>query len=73
MDGPSGRIDPLIKTDREEVLIAPAGRYTLHVSQPGFQPQQRQVTIQANDLLVLVPVRAVIQVVLEPERSPNEP
>ena len=74
LEGSFGRIDPLIKTDREQVLIAPAGPATLHVSQPGFQSQQRQVQIQANNLLALVPLRPVIQIVLEPELSPsNEP
>jgi len=74
LEGPTGRIDPLIKTDREQVLIAPAGRYTLQVSQAGFQSQQKQVTIQPNDLLALVPARPVIQIILEPELSPsNEP
>ena len=74
LEGPFGRVDPLIKTDREQVLIAPAGPATLHVSQPGFQSQQRQVQIQANSLLALVPLRPVIQIVLEPELSPsNEP
>jgi hypothetical protein len=74
LEGPTGRIDPLIKTDCETILIAPAGKYMLHVSQKGFQPQQKEVTIQSNDLLALVPSRPVIEVILEPELSPsNEP
>ena len=74
LEGPTGRIDPLIKTDREQVLIAPSGRYTLHVSGAGFQSQHKQVTIQPNDLLALVPARPVIPIILEPKLSPsNEP
>jgi hypothetical protein len=74
LDGPAGPIHPLMKTDRESVLIAPAGRYTLHVTQAGFQSQQREVTIRPNDLLALVPSRPVIEIILQPELSPsNEP
>jgi hypothetical protein len=74
LEGSAGRIDPVIKTDCETILIAPAGRYSLHVSRKGFQSQQKEVTIQPNDLLALVPTRPVIEVILEPELSPsNEP
>ncbi|MBP8302554.1 MAG: carboxypeptidase regulatory-like domain-containing protein [Phycisphaerae bacterium] len=71
LEGPDGQIRPWVQTDREQVLIAPAGDYTLRVSQPGFQAEQRPVAIQANDLLALVPVRPVIQVLLEPEPTPS--
>jgi len=74
LEGRSGRIEPVLRTDIENVFIAPAGRYQLFASGKGLVTRQKQVVITANDLLAVVPVRPVVQLILESERNPsNEP
>lgn len=59
-----GRISPLSMSPQELVFVAPVGEYTLHVTHPGFEPQRRAVTVQANDIIALYPERPVVRVQL---------
>ena len=65
LEGTDGRIDPVVRTDREQIFVAPAGSYRLHASYDGFPTQHKDVSIEANALMALYPERSLVQVRLE--------
>lgn len=61
LEGSSGRVDPTIRTDREQIFVVPAGDYQLHAAYDGFGTQHMDVSIEANELMALRPGRALVQ------------
>jgi hypothetical protein len=65
LEGPDGRIDSAVRTDREQIFVVPAGLYQLHAAYDGFETQQRDVSIEANEMMALHPDRSLVLMRLE--------
>ncbi len=61
LEGPDGRINPTIRTDREQIFVVPAGDYQLHAAYDGFGTRHKDVSIEANELMALRPGRTLVQ------------
>lgn len=49
LEGPAGRIEPSLVSDRTVFFNGPPGDYTLHVSRPGYEPVSRPARLQVVD------------------------
>ncbi len=71
LEGPTGRIAPVIITSQEQLFIAPAGVYALYAAQEGFKSEHKEVVIQANEMIILYPERPLEQIRLDAEFHPS--
>jgi hypothetical protein len=61
LEGPAGRIDPTVHTDREQIFVVPAGTYRVHATYEGLETRHKEVSVEANEAMALHPDRTLVQ------------